>query len=155
MSPDDILYLEKAFAEAETCAEEGYFPVGAVIVRGNEVLGGGCNRNFHSSSGSQGGVYHAEMEALKDAVTKGIPVEKVVGAVLYSTREPCQMCDGLITRLGIERVVSAAPTAGKSLYSLWHDAALSLSRLRTGVLVDHEREMVERFFAERSGESSQ
>ena len=53
-------------------------PVGAVIIRGNQLLGKGWHR--------KAGGPHAEIEALRDAAANG---HDVSGAAIYITLEPC------------------------------------------------------------------
>jgi diaminohydroxyphosphoribosylaminopyrimidine deaminase / 5-amino-6-(5-phosphoribosylamino)uracil reductase len=82
--------------------------VGAVVVRGGEIIGQG----FHAELGG----LHAERAALADAATRG---EDVVGATMYVTLEPCAHqgrqppCADAVVEAGIGRVVIASddPTA--------------------------------------------
>ena len=77
--------------------------VGAVVARGNKIIGEG----YHRKAGSP----HAEVNAVADAEKRGHSVE---GATLYVTLEPCSThgrtppCTGLILRKKIARVVFAA-----------------------------------------------
>lgn len=77
--------------------------VGAVLARGSRVIGEG----FHRKAGQP----HAEVEAVRDAKKKG---NKIAGATLYVTLEPCSTCGrtpactDLIRREKIARVVVAA-----------------------------------------------
>ena len=77
--------------------------VGAVLVRDGRVIGKGWHR--------KAGEPHAEIEALRDAERRG---EKVQGATLYVTLEPCcthgrtPPCTEAILAAGIRRVVVAA-----------------------------------------------
>lgn len=73
--------------------------VGAVLVKGNRVVGRGAHRNF--------GGPHAEVEAIADAG------RAARGAVLYVTMEPCchhgktPACTDAVRRAGVRRVVVA------------------------------------------------
>jgi diaminohydroxyphosphoribosylaminopyrimidine deaminase/5-amino-6-(5-phosphoribosylamino)uracil reductase len=77
--------------------------VGAILVRGGVVLGRGWHR--------RAGEAHAEIEALRDAQTRG---HRVRGATLYVTLEPCcthgrtPPCTDAIVAAGIRRVVAGA-----------------------------------------------
>ncbi|AXQ65233.1 dCMP deaminase [Streptomyces phage Thestral] len=48
---------------------------------------------------------HAERNAIRDALDKGIHPDELKGSVLYVTRKPCPACTTLITAVGIGRVV--------------------------------------------------
>lgn len=77
--------------------------VGAVLVKGGQILG----RGWHRRAGEP----HAEIEALRDAARRG---HSVRGATLYVTLEPCcthgrtPPCTRAIITAGIRRVVVAA-----------------------------------------------
>ncbi|MBI2927201.1 MAG: bifunctional diaminohydroxyphosphoribosylaminopyrimidine deaminase/5-amino-6-(5-phosphoribosylamino)uracil reductase RibD [Verrucomicrobia bacterium] len=75
--------------------------VGAVLVKGREVIGQGWHR--------RAGGPHAEIEAIRDAQRRG---HSVAGATLYVTLEPCcthgrtSPCTEAIIAAGIKRVVA-------------------------------------------------
>ncbi|MFN0068646.1 MAG: bifunctional diaminohydroxyphosphoribosylaminopyrimidine deaminase/5-amino-6-(5-phosphoribosylamino)uracil reductase RibD [Limisphaerales bacterium] len=77
--------------------------VGAVIVRGGQILGEGWHR--------QAGRPHAEIEALRDAASRGHDVR---GTTMYVTLEPCcthgrtPPCTDALIAAGLRRVVVAA-----------------------------------------------
>ena len=77
-------------------------PVGAVIVKDGELLGSG----YHLRAGQP----HAEIEAIRDA-GKTHPPEKLKGATLFVTLEPCSTrgrtgaCTDAILEAGFRRVV--------------------------------------------------
>ena len=79
--------------------------VGAVLVRGQEIIGRGWHR--------RAGLPHAEIEALRDAQRHG---HNPKGATLYVTLEPCSThgrtppCTDAIIAAGIKRVVVGALT---------------------------------------------
>jgi tRNA(Arg) A34 adenosine deaminase TadA len=62
-------------------------PFGAVIVRNGAVIGRGMNQTFSNSDPTA----HAEVQAIRDACGKEGTLE-LVGAVMYSSAEPCPMC---------------------------------------------------------------
>ncbi|MFO0607639.1 MAG: bifunctional diaminohydroxyphosphoribosylaminopyrimidine deaminase/5-amino-6-(5-phosphoribosylamino)uracil reductase RibD [Polyangiales bacterium] len=93
----------RAAARAAACARRGHPSpnphVGAVVVRGGEVVGEG----WHERVGGD----HAEVTALREAG------ERARGATLYVTLEPCNHhgrtppCTDAIARAGVARVVYA------------------------------------------------
>ncbi|WLW38512.1 dCMP deaminase [Streptomyces phage Vanseggelen] len=48
---------------------------------------------------------HAERNAIRDALDKGVHPDELKGSTVYVTRKPCPACQTLITAVGIERVV--------------------------------------------------
>jgi tRNA(adenine34) deaminase len=80
-------YMDLALRYAMEAFARGDWPVGSVIVRDGEVLGSGQNRQ--NSGGDV--TTHGELEAIRRAIgTHG--AERVTGATLYTTMEPCPMC---------------------------------------------------------------
>ena len=105
----DEKWMQYALALAVKAAEKGVVPVGAVIVRDNQILGEGWNQPISSCDPSA----HAEVVALRDAGQKEKNY-RLPGATLYVTIEPCTMCAGAIVHSRIERIVygAAEPKAG-------------------------------------------
>jgi tRNA(adenine34) deaminase len=96
----DADYLDLALRDAEQAFLRGDWPVAALIVRGESVLGAGQNRQ-----NSEGDVmWHAETDALRNA-TRARGAAAVAGATLYSTMEPCPMCAWAMKLAGIRRLV--------------------------------------------------
>jgi tRNA(adenine34) deaminase len=79
-------------------------PVGAVLVRGDEVLAEG----FNCPIGSHDPTAHAEIVVLREAAKK-IGNYRLPGTTLYVTIEPCAMCVGAMIHARVERVVFGAP----------------------------------------------
>jgi len=100
---DHEKYMRIAIDEARKSGAAGNRAVGAVIVRGDEIVGIGGNRR-ESAVDTLG---HAETTALRDAVAKSGTLD-FSGCTLYSTLEPCPMCCGAIAVNGIELVVVGA-----------------------------------------------
>ena len=99
-SPLDERWIGAALDQARMAEAEGDVPVGAIIVRQNEVLARASNRSLRD----QDPTAHAELLAIREAA-------HVVGSwrlndcTLYVTLEPCAMCAGAIYWAGIGRVV--------------------------------------------------
>jgi tRNA(adenine34) deaminase len=107
--PRDEYYMRLALREAERALEHEDVPVGAVVVRGGEVIGAGHNERELR----QDPTAHAEVIALREAArTAGS--WRVLESVLYVTLEPCAMCAGAIVLARLPRVVygTADPKAG-------------------------------------------
>ncbi len=92
-------YMRRAI---ELAANVPDFPFGALIVdRGSgEILSEGWNKSSINPT------FHGEIDAINQLVLSnpGIDANKLV---LYTTAEPCPMCQGAILWTGIEMVVFA------------------------------------------------
>ncbi|MDO5297122.1 MAG: tRNA adenosine(34) deaminase TadA [bacterium] len=102
---NDNYWMEIAYSEALKAAQKGEFPVGAVLVRGSELLG--CAGNARSQSFDPLG--HAEVLAIAGAAKK-LKDWRLADTCLYVTMEPCPMCAGLILQTRIERLVYGVPS---------------------------------------------
>jgi tRNA(adenine34) deaminase len=103
VSERDRRFMALAQAAAEEAREAGEVPVGAVLVRGDEVIAKGFNHPIGAHDPSA----HAEMVALRSAA-QTIENYRLPGCELYVTLEPCLMCAGAIMHARIARVVFGA-----------------------------------------------
>lgn len=101
MSDQD--YMAMALAEAEAAAAREEVPVGAVLVMGDEVLARAGNRILELKDPTA----HAEVLVLREAASK-LGNERLMGAQLFVTLEPCAMCAGAMSFARIERLIFAA-----------------------------------------------
>ena len=99
----DQQWMMHALSLALRAQNEGEVPVGAVVVRGDEMIGEGWNQNITLNDPSA----HAEIVALRDAGRK-LKNHRLPGCVLYVTLEPCAMCVGAMIHARLERVVFGA-----------------------------------------------
>ena len=106
---DDHHAMELAIAEAERAGALGEVPIGAVIVRGDEVVGRGHNRREIDGDP----LAHAELLAIREAAER-VGGWRLVGCTMYVTLEPCAMCAGALVNSRIHRLVFGAhdPKAG-------------------------------------------
>lgn len=105
----DQQFMQLALEEARGALAAGEVPVGAVLVRGDEVIGRGANRPI----GRCDPTAHAEIEALRAGATR-LGSYRLNDTVLYVTLEPCLMCAAAIVHARVRRVVFGAwdPRAG-------------------------------------------
>ena len=105
----DTDWMSQALKLAERAGEEGEVPVGAVLVKDNQIIGEGWNRPITSHDPTA----HAEIMALRAGADR-IGNYRLNGATLYVTLEPCLMCVGALVHARIERLVFGAhdPKAG-------------------------------------------
>ncbi len=93
-------YMALALREAGDAFARGDWPVGSVLVRDGIVLATGQNRQ--NTEGDP--TWHAEFEAMRRAM-QAHGAEKLAGATVYSTMEPCPMCAGAMKLGRIARLV--------------------------------------------------
>jgi tRNA(adenine34) deaminase len=97
-------YLALAFLEAQTAAQRDEVPVGAILTaKDGTLLAANGNRILERKDPTA----HAEILCIREAAAK-LGSERLVGATLYVTLEPCAMCAGAIAMARIARVVYAA-----------------------------------------------
>ncbi|WP_066496338.1 tRNA adenosine(34) deaminase TadA [Abyssisolibacter fermentans] len=105
----DEYYMKLAIEEAYKAYEIKEVPIGAVIVKNNEVISEGYNLRETSKDATT----HAEMIAIREACEK-LGGWRLSGCCMYVTIEPCPMCAGAIVNSRIDRLVIGAldPKAG-------------------------------------------
>ncbi|MGA8278517.1 MAG: tRNA adenosine(34) deaminase TadA [Rhodanobacteraceae bacterium] len=149
-TPDDAFWMTQALTLAQRAQTgDGEVPVGALLVRGGQVIGEGWNRNISRNDPSA----HAEIEALRDAGAR-LQNYRFPGATLYATLEPCAMCAGAIVHARVARVVFATddPKAGAAgsvfdiLTSDRHNHRVLVTR---GVLAEGSADLLRSFFRSR------
>ena len=141
--------MRLALEEARSAAAGGDVPVGAVIVRGDEILAKAGNARERE----QDPTAHAEILALRQA-SRAIGSWHLEGCALVVTLEPCAMCAGAVVLARLDRLVFGAsdPKAGfaGSLGDLVRDGRLNHDvDVTVGVLADECGEILRAFFAER------
>jgi Cytosine/adenosine deaminases len=141
--------MRLALEEARAAAAGGDVPVGAVIVRGDEILA----RQGNAREREQDPTAHAEILALRQA-SSAIGSWHLEGCAMVVTLEPCAMCAGAIVLARLDRLVFGAsdPKAGfaGSLGDLVRDGRLNHEvDVTVGVLAEECGEILRSFFAER------
>ena len=147
----DTDWMQRALDVAERAALRNEVPVGALVVRDDEVLGEGWNLPITLSDPTA----HAEILALRDAGAR-CGDYRLTGATLYVTLEPCPMCAAALVHARIARLVFGAwdPRQGAagSAFNLVTARAMNHQvDVFGGVLADECGARLKRFFAERRG----
>ena len=98
-----LYYMQKAIEQAEIAAAENEVPVGAVIVRNDEIVATGRNRREQGKNA----LLHAETDAIYNACQK-LGGWRLWNCEIYVTLEPCPMCAGAIINAHIPKVYFGA-----------------------------------------------
>jgi tRNA(adenine34) deaminase len=145
----DAILMSLALEEARVAGSLGDVPIGAVLVRGEEVLARAGNARERERDSTA----HAELLVIREA-SKTLGEWRLDGCELFVTLEPCAMCAGAMVLARLPRLVyaTADPKAGfaGSLGDLVRDPRLNHRlEVTTGVLETECAEMLRAFFRER------
>ncbi len=141
--------MRAALALARAAAAAGEVPVGAVVQRGDMVLGEGHNECVARADPTA----HAELLAIQRALAR-TGGDRLADATLYLTLEPCAQCAGAIVLAKVGRVVYGAPDpkagmAGSVGDLLRHPALNHRPEVSGGVLAEDAARLLQEFFEER------
>ncbi|MCA1440488.1 nucleoside deaminase [Ensifer sp. IC4062] len=96
-------FMDAALEEARKAAARGEVPIGAVVVLDGKIVAAAGNRTRELNDVTA----HAEIEAIRQAATS-VGDERLTGADLYVTLEPCTMCAAAISFARIRRLYYGA-----------------------------------------------
>ncbi len=96
-------FMSEALEEARAAASRGEVPVGALVVLDGEIIARAGNRTRELNDPTA----HAEMLAIR-AACAALESERLTGADLYVTLEPCAMCAAAISFARLRRLYYAA-----------------------------------------------
>jgi tRNA(adenine34) deaminase len=141
--------MREALNQAQNALLMGEVPVGAVVVKDQQVIATGYNQPV----GTHDPTSHAEINALRHAAQQ-LGNYRLPECELYVTLEPCAMCVGAMLHARLKRVVFGAfdPKTGAagSVLDLFAEASLNhQTELQGGVLADPCGSMLRDFFAAR------
>jgi tRNA(adenine34) deaminase len=142
----DEYWMRKALQLATHAESLGEVPVGAVLVKDNQLVAEGWNQPISSNDPSA----HAEMVVLRKAGQR-LENYRLVDTVLYVTLEPCVMCAGALIHARVKRVVYGAsdPKAGadESVFKILRDDRFNHRiEVTGGILAEECGQVLSRFF---------
>lgn len=145
----DARWMSHALELARTAGAAGEVPVGAVLVRGDKIVGEGWNRPVSSHDPTA----HAEIVALRQAGER-LGNYRLVDTILYVTLEPCVMCAGALVHARVARVVYGAPdpktgAAGGVFDTLIDPRHNHRVDVTAGVLAEESAGLLRQFFRAR------
>lgn len=141
--------MQRAIELAVKAGEHGDVPIGALVVRADEVIAAAGNERELRADPTA----HAEILALREA-SERLGGWRIEDATIYVTLEPCAMCAGAIVLARVSRVVYGAgdPKAGAagSVLDLLSEPALNHNpEVVGGVLAEDCSALLSSFFSAR------
>lgn len=145
----DATFMRAALEQARAAAASGEVPVGAVLVRGEQVIAAGHNAPIASHDATA----HAEIAVLR-AAGRTLGGYRLTGTTLYVTLEPCVMCAAAMVHARVRRLVFGAwDPRGGGTGSIINVFALPGLNHRVdvfgGVLMEECAALLQQFFAPR------
>jgi tRNA(adenine34) deaminase len=145
----DERMMRRALGLAEEAGGHDDVPIGAVVARGEEVLGAAGNERELRRDPTA----HAEVLALRQA-SERLGGWRLPETTIYVTLEPCAMCAGAIGLARVPRLVygAADPKTGAvgSVIDLYAEPVVNhRPRVEGGLLAEEAGALLESFFAAR------
>lgn len=133
-------WMNRAIELAEQAAAIGEVPIGAIVVKDNQIIGQAYNLREKTMRATA----HAELMAIEDANQRS-NAWRLEGASLYVTLEPCPMCAGAIINARLKEVIYGAsdPKAG---------CAGSLCNLLEDTRFNHQPQVISGIHTEKTGQ---
>lgn len=149
MQDIDHHFMSRAIELARLAEAAGEVPVGAVLVKDNQIIAEGWNQPIVMHDPSA----HAELLAMR-AAAKSLGNYRLTDTTLYVTLEPCAMCAGAMVHARVRRLVYAATdpragAAGTIFNIVQHEALNHRVEVTSGVLADECAEVLRNFFRMR------
>ena len=139
-------WMKVALQEADKAFHAKEVPVGAIVIKGNLIIGRGHNQceSLHDPTA------HAEIIAITSAANT-LKDWRLEGCSLYVTKEPCPMCAGALLNarvnfMGFGMFDEQEGCCG-SLYQLCRDPRFKHQlTVKGGILAGHCSSLIQEFF---------
>jgi tRNA(adenine34) deaminase len=145
----DEYFMREALRQARRALAADEVPIGAVVVRGGEII----SRAWNQVEMLKDATAHAEMLAITQAEA-AVGDWRLTDCDLYVTKEPCPMCAGAIVHARLRRVVFGCPDpkcggAGGLVNLLQMPELNHRCDTTSGILADECASMLKDFFRAR------
>ena len=145
----DEYWMGKALELASKAESEDEVPVGALIVKDDQLIAEAWNQPIQSHDPSA----HAEMNAIRKA-GQVLNNYRLNDTTLYVTLEPCSMCVGAMIHGRIKRLVFGAfdpktGAAGSAIELIQSDVHNHRIEVVAGIMEGQCREILQMFFKKK------
>ena len=146
---NDVHWMKRALDLARRAEEANEVPVGAVLVKDNQLIAEGWNQPITSFDATS----HAEIMAMR-AAGKKLNNYRLIGTTMYVTLEPCSMCVGAMIHARVSKVVygAAEPRTGAlggAFNLLQANQHNHIFTVESGVLAEESKALLQNFFRSR------
>ena len=151
----DEYWMRQALELAQNAQQAGEIPVGALLVKDNQLIASGWN----CSIGNHDATAHAEIMVLRQG-GQVLSNYRLLDTTLYVTLEPCIMCAGAMIHSRISRVVYGAKdfktgACGSYIDIMGQTGLNHYVEVTGGILEDRCSSMLSAFFKMRRVEKKQ
>lgn len=148
-TPVEEAMMRRALELAQSAAGHDDVPIGALVARGEEVLGAAGNERELRLDPTA----HAEVLALRQA-SERLGGWRLPETTIYVTLEPCAMCAGAIALARVPRLVYGAPDpkggAVGTVVDLYAEPVVNhRPQVEGGLLAEESAALLESFFSAR------
>ena len=146
---NDEYWMEKALRLARKAEAAGEVPVGAVLVKDDELIAEGWNQPIISHDATS----HAEIMAMR-AAGERLNNYRLIDSVMYVTLEPCSMCVGAMIHARVAKVVYGASeprtgALGGAFNLLEANQHNHVFDVVSGIMAEDSKDMLQKFFQSR------
>jgi len=143
---DDLYFMKKALAEAQSAFSKGEIPVGAVVVSAGRIIARAHNLTELLNDVTA----HAEMQAITAAANQ-LGGKYLDQCTLYVTVEPCAMCAGALGWAQMGKIVYGAPDEKRGYLRYAPLILHPKTEVKAGVLEKECAALMKNFFALKRG----
>ena len=149
IAKSDFKWMQRALELAHKAEQAGEVPVGAVLVKDNQLIAEGWNQPILSHDATS----HAEIMAMREAGEK-LNNYRLIDTTMYVTLEPCSMCVGAMIHARVARVVYGAGeprtgALGGAFNLLEANQHNHIFEVEAGVLAEESKILLQNFFRSR------
>ena len=141
-------YILEAINEAKKAFAKDEVPVGAVIVRNNEIISKAHNLVISKNDPTA----HAETLAIKEAA-KLLGTPRLDDCDIYITLEPCAMCTATISLAKIKRIFYCLDDKKfgcvESNQTLYKDNSYFKPEIYSGINSEESKKLLQKFFKDK------
>ena len=146
---NDIYWMQRALDLAKQAEQAGEVPVGAVLVKDDEIIAEGWNQPITTHDATS----HAEIMVMR-AAGKKLNNYRLIDTTMYVTLEPCSMCVGAMIHARVSKVVYGAPeprtgALGGAFNLLEANQHNHIFTVESGVLAEESKALLQAFFKSR------